>query len=710
MPDTKISALTDGTTAEATDRIPVARDAGGGTFNNRYVTPGYIGTTLLGSGSALTGATVTTSQPVLNLSQTWNAGAVTFTGLKFNATDTASASGSLLLDLQVGAVSQFNLSKSGVATFAAGAKTSPTVKFSGLNGGFYGRASGFISVTNGNVEIGLMSGNGTSFLNNIGLAAGAGSGGDLSVAGADLILSRAAAATLQLGAADAAAPVAQTLQVQGVVAGTSNTAGGNFTINGSRGTGTGAGGSIIFQVSPAGSSGTAQNAYATALTIESAASAGSNARLTLGSGNTGVILTGSGPFSTVIGYNGLGDGFYGVLLGSTARIGFTSTNAYGGSADTILARDAANTLALRNSTNAQTFRVYNTYNGTNDEWGTFDWSTTTNTLTIGATKSGTGTVRSVKIVGGNTGNQAIILGQSNNIDLQAGGSVWLSVSATGVSGWINNLWTNASAWTIGSASNEAGASNRAGSPIRIQPKGGSGDGAAAYIELYTGLATSSGTTGHTSELAVRTFLPATGNPGIQFGGTTSSFPALKRSSTTLQVRLADDSALTNIEALNLTNGRTIQKFTPLDNQPPASNFATLDTRNSIAVLDFDDTTAESAVFVGVISAGAILTSGISVRIHWMATSATSGDCRWSVAFEDMNTDLDTDSFDTATAGNSAANGTSGVPSTLTLTCTTIDSLVAGDFFRIKVTRDAANGGDTMTGDAELIAVEIRQVA
>jgi hypothetical protein len=75
---------------------------------------------------------------------------------------------------------------------------------------------------------------------------------------------------LQLGAADAAAPVAQTLTVQSVVAGTTNTAGTNLTIAGSKGTGTGAGGSIIFQVAPAGLTGSTQNALATALTIDSA--------------------------------------------------------------------------------------------------------------------------------------------------------------------------------------------------------------------------------------------------------------------------------------------------------------------------------------------------------------------------------------------------------------------------------------------------------
>lgn len=45
---------------------------------------------------------------------------------------------------------------------------------------------------------------------------------------------------------------------------------------------------------------------------------------------------------------------------------------------------------------------------------------------------------------------------------------------------------------------------------------------------------------------------------LQFGGTTSSFPALKRSSTTLAVRLADDSADAPISASTLTlTGMTV---------------------------------------------------------------------------------------------------------------------------------------------------------
>lgn len=93
-------------------------------------------------------------------------------------------------------------------------------------------------------------------------------------ASTDLILGRNAAANLRLGAADVAAPVAQTLSVQSVVTGTSNTAGTDFTIAGSKGTGTGAGGSILFQTAAAGSTGTSQNALATAMTITSAGRVG----------------------------------------------------------------------------------------------------------------------------------------------------------------------------------------------------------------------------------------------------------------------------------------------------------------------------------------------------------------------------------------------------------------------------------------------------
>lgn len=92
--------------------------------------------------------------------------------------------------------------------------------------------------------------------------------------GLDTLITRKAAATFQLGSTDAISPVAQTLGVQSVVAGTSDTAGSIFTINGSRGTGLGAGGNIIFKTAPAGSTGSTQNALQTQLTITGAGNVG----------------------------------------------------------------------------------------------------------------------------------------------------------------------------------------------------------------------------------------------------------------------------------------------------------------------------------------------------------------------------------------------------------------------------------------------------
>ena len=157
--------------------------------------------------------------------------------------------------------------------------------------------------------------------------------------------------------------------------------------------------------------------------------------------------------------------------------------------------------------------------------------------------------------------------------------------------------------------------------------------------------------------------------------------------------------------------KTLAVFTPRNSSPPATLFATLDTRNSIAVLDFDDATIESVIFPAIVPEAADLTSGLIVQINWMATTSTTGNVRWRVALERGNTDLDTDSFDTAAEGNGVANATSGIPTTTSLTLTTIDSVAVGEPYRLRVSRvgnDVTN--DTMTGDAELLAVEVRSAA
>jgi hypothetical protein len=160
-------------------------------------------------------------------------------------------------------------------------------------------------------------------------------------------------------------------------------------------------------------------------------------------------------------------------------------------------------------------------------------------------------------------------------------------------------------------------------------------------------------------------------------------------------------------------GESLCVFTPLDNQPPASNYATLDTRNSHAVLDYDAATDEDAVFAGVLPrhyAG----GGLTVTIYWAASSATSGNCVWNAQIErleDEGTDTDADSFASAQAATAAAPATSGALQYTTIAFTSgaqMDSLAAGEAFRLKVTRDANNASDTMTGDAELFRVEVRE--
>jgi hypothetical protein len=73
-----------------------------------FTTPSFSGST------TMVGGTVLTSSPVLNATQTWNGSGVAFTAVKLNVTDTASSNTSLLLDLEVGAVSKFSVNKFGI--------------------------------------------------------------------------------------------------------------------------------------------------------------------------------------------------------------------------------------------------------------------------------------------------------------------------------------------------------------------------------------------------------------------------------------------------------------------------------------------------------------------------------------------------------------------------------------------------------------------
>jgi hypothetical protein len=158
--------------------------------------------------------------------------------------------------------------------------------------------------------------------------------------------------------------------------------------------------------------------------------------------------------------------------------------------------------------------------------------------------------------------------------------------------------------------------------------------------------------------------------------------------------------------------KTLFVFRPTMNEPPASNFATIDTRNSHPVLDFDGSTNESAVFTFVMPQ-AYSGGGVTVYIHYAMTSAISGDIDWDVSFErvgDQQQDIDSDSFASVqSVDNTVVPGTSGNVDVVSVSFTNgaqMDSCAAGEVCRIKITRDAAS--DTDNTDAEFVAAELRE--
>jgi hypothetical protein len=137
-------------------------------------------------------------------------------------------------------------------------------------------------------------------------------------------------------------------------------------------------------------------------------------------------------------------------------------------------------------------------------------------------------------------------------------------------------------------------------------------------------------------------------------------------------------------------------------QPPPTNFATIDFRNNRMVADFDAATAESLLFAAVMPPN-YAGGGITAKVVWSASTATSGVTVWGTAIERGNTDIDADSFATQQTANGTANGTSGIATTTSITHSSganMDSLAVGEPFWVQLQRVAASGSDTMAGDAE----------
>ncbi len=103
----------------------------------------------------------------------------------------------------------------------------------------------------------------------------------------------------------------------------------------------------------------------------------------------------------------------------TSTLGWTNTSNALNTVDTVLRRDAANTLALQNGTSAQAFNVYNTWSsaGANYERLALKWSS--NIVTIGTEAGGTGSSR------------GMVITAAGNLYLGGGGVVEWQISSSG---------------------------------------------------------------------------------------------------------------------------------------------------------------------------------------------------------------------------------------------------------------------------------------
>lgn len=163
----------------------------------------------------------------------------------------------------------------------------------------------------------------------------------------------------------------------------------------------------------------------------------------------------------------------------------------------------------------------------------------------------------------------------------------------------------------------------------------------------------------------------------------------------------------------MASGDTLAFFTPAMGEPPATDFATLDIRSGVLVLDFDDTTTESIEFAGFMprfyDGG-----GPTATIGYMMTTATASDTAdLELSFKSISDDaddLDTKAFAAANTVISTVATASGEVKYQEITFTDgadIDSIAAGEYFRMKFARDAS-GGTATNGDLELVFIELKE--
>jgi len=160
----------------------------------------------------------------------------------------------------------------------------------------------------------------------------------------------------------------------------------------------------------------------------------------------------------------------------------------------------------------------------------------------------------------------------------------------------------------------------------------------------------------------------------------------------------------------MASGETLCRFTVQCNEPPIANWATFHVRNARPVLDFALT--EIGLFSSIWPTN-YSGLGITVLLHYCMTSAVANDINLEASFERTGEvlDIDADSFAAAqSTGDIVVPGTSGLVDIVPVVFTDgaeIDSILAGEGFRLKIERVAVAGVDA-AGDLELLYIEVKE--
>ena len=163
-------------------------------------------------------------------------------------------------------------------------------------------------------------------------------------------------------------------------------------------------------------------------------------------GTSGVNIRNSGGAMTLYG-DTMAFGSAGAIIGSADYLGWASTAGASGSALSVgLYRDADQVLAQRNGTNAQTFRVYETDSGANDEYLEISAASGTNLIRPLATGTGTASVvryyttTAVFITSGAGSPESVVTAPVGSLytrtDGGAGTTLYVKESGTGSTGWV----------------------------------------------------------------------------------------------------------------------------------------------------------------------------------------------------------------------------------------------------------------------------------